>query len=561
MVCWSLLFLQLVNAQPEIAVISSDYTPMVSQITVGSSNDVLLVSLSFDTTDLFFYSPSMCPPFVKCLDIRSDSYEYIPEDVFASEQEGMVLDYASDLFSLGSDIAPTRLDFAIGYSKTNTGTKELDVAGRVGLGPGSAILNGKILRLRADIFNGSTALPIWQMSVISPEARMHPNQIQITTNLFGETDSWKFRTRITCGVPDRFCDIVASFVPDLADIVVPLNKWDSFVDYIFQTGDSLVNNDRLFVDCGSVFPTRRPSLRFGNRYLSIDHLLLQSAPTLIFTHEETRYCPTRIVRGMSWKFGISLLASVESVDFEDRRLRFNMLWSRRQRPDSVVPFSLPQFRLHMIPELSRPVLTTSASKVVIEFSHARSWTGDQRIHYLPTSRNGRQVSNGNIVFTFMGKRQTANPLTSSGKYQLPGIYHFNKQTGCETAQCLDGLQFEFVSAYDMDKPSYNVFLVDIGAHAILLVLHRVKARSTKDHFAIAAPTTWVGDKPGADPFCSICRCDYEPDDSVQSLVPACQHTFHVDCISAWLGEHTTCCICRSEIPYKKDKRKLLTLAT
>ncbi|PON95152.1 43kDa postsynaptic protein [Trema orientale] len=46
-----------------------------------------------------------------------------------------------------------------------------------------------------------------------------------------------------------------------------------------------------------------------------------------------------------------------------------------------------------------------------------------------------------------------------------------------------------------------------------------------------------------DTQCSVCLGDYEADDRLQQI-PACGHTFHIDCIDHWLATHTTCPLCR-----------------
>lgn len=46
-----------------------------------------------------------------------------------------------------------------------------------------------------------------------------------------------------------------------------------------------------------------------------------------------------------------------------------------------------------------------------------------------------------------------------------------------------------------------------------------------------------------DTQCSVCLGDYEAEDRLQQI-PACGHTFHIDCIDNWLATHTTCPLCR-----------------
>ncbi|OVA01076.1 zinc finger protein [Macleaya cordata] len=46
-----------------------------------------------------------------------------------------------------------------------------------------------------------------------------------------------------------------------------------------------------------------------------------------------------------------------------------------------------------------------------------------------------------------------------------------------------------------------------------------------------------------DTQCSVCLADYQADDKLQQI-PACRHTFHMECIDHWLSTHTTCPLCR-----------------
>ncbi|KAL8496903.1 hypothetical protein ACS0TY_020546 [Phlomoides rotata] len=44
--------------------------------------------------------------------------------------------------------------------------------------------------------------------------------------------------------------------------------------------------------------------------------------------------------------------------------------------------------------------------------------------------------------------------------------------------------------------------------------------------------------------CPICLEEYKDGDYCAALV-TCHHTFHVDCITAWLLDNDTCPLCRS----------------
>ncbi|CAK7344531.1 unnamed protein product [Dovyalis caffra] len=46
-----------------------------------------------------------------------------------------------------------------------------------------------------------------------------------------------------------------------------------------------------------------------------------------------------------------------------------------------------------------------------------------------------------------------------------------------------------------------------------------------------------------DTQCPVCLGDYLAEDRLQQI-PACGHTFHMDCIDHWLANHTTCPLCR-----------------
>ncbi|XP_061944959.1 RING-H2 finger protein ATL7 isoform X3 [Populus nigra] len=46
-----------------------------------------------------------------------------------------------------------------------------------------------------------------------------------------------------------------------------------------------------------------------------------------------------------------------------------------------------------------------------------------------------------------------------------------------------------------------------------------------------------------DTQCPVCLGDYQADDKLQQI-PACGHTFHMDCIDHWLTNHITCPLCR-----------------
>ncbi|MED6210197.1 hypothetical protein PIB30_061913 [Stylosanthes scabra] len=46
--------------------------------------------------------------------------------------------------------------------------------------------------------------------------------------------------------------------------------------------------------------------------------------------------------------------------------------------------------------------------------------------------------------------------------------------------------------------------------------------------------------------CVICLAQFEEEESVRKL-HSCRHIFHTSCIDRWLGSHTGCPLCRSQI--------------
>ncbi|XP_039061224.1 RING-H2 finger protein ATL7-like isoform X2 [Hibiscus syriacus] len=66
-----------------------------------------------------------------------------------------------------------------------------------------------------------------------------------------------------------------------------------------------------------------------------------------------------------------------------------------------------------------------------------------------------------------------------------------------------------------------------------------------------------------DTQCSVCLGDYQAEDKLQQI-PACGHTFHMDCIDHWLANHTTCPLCRLSVlasPKAPDKFPIIQAAS
>ncbi|KAK9068599.1 hypothetical protein SSX86_012714 [Deinandra increscens subsp. villosa] len=46
--------------------------------------------------------------------------------------------------------------------------------------------------------------------------------------------------------------------------------------------------------------------------------------------------------------------------------------------------------------------------------------------------------------------------------------------------------------------------------------------------------------------CAVCLNEFEDEETIR-LIPKCDHVFHAECIDAWLQNHVTCPVCRSDL--------------
>ncbi|XP_047309647.1 RING-H2 finger protein ATL2-like [Impatiens glandulifera] len=53
------------------------------------------------------------------------------------------------------------------------------------------------------------------------------------------------------------------------------------------------------------------------------------------------------------------------------------------------------------------------------------------------------------------------------------------------------------------------------------------------------------------PECSVCLSVFVEGDKCKKL-PACQHTFHINCIDMWFYSHSTCPVCRTPVKPNED---------
>lgn len=55
--------------------------------------------------------------------------------------------------------------------------------------------------------------------------------------------------------------------------------------------------------------------------------------------------------------------------------------------------------------------------------------------------------------------------------------------------------------------------------------------------------------------CAVCLGEYEDRDSLR-ILPQCGHTFHENCIDAWLRQHSTCPVCRIHLQNSPTRRNM-----
>ncbi|XP_042060838.1 RING-H2 finger protein ATL2-like [Salvia splendens] len=53
------------------------------------------------------------------------------------------------------------------------------------------------------------------------------------------------------------------------------------------------------------------------------------------------------------------------------------------------------------------------------------------------------------------------------------------------------------------------------------------------------------------PECAVCLSEFEEGETGR-ILPECKHSFHVDCIDAWLRSHPQCPICRTRVTGQPD---------
>jgi len=54
--------------------------------------------------------------------------------------------------------------------------------------------------------------------------------------------------------------------------------------------------------------------------------------------------------------------------------------------------------------------------------------------------------------------------------------------------------------------------------------------------------------------CPVCLMDYDLEEEVLQL--PCKHVYHNPCITTWLKQANTCCVCRHELPKEEEKDKI-----
>lgn len=128
------------------------------------------------------------------------------------------------------------------------------------------------------------------------------------------------------------------------------------------------------------------------------------------------------------------------------------------------------------------------------------------------------------VYTFCCPYCGENEFTASGLIAHCGIYH---RIGGHRVRC-------------------PICILYQRNHAPLLIvtLHQHALKMHNEYCTLTNVTT----KTQATQECTICIEKIQPNCDIQFL--PCSHTFHSECIKAWLRNSATCPVCRVEIDNK-----------
>nr|GMD63418.1 RING-H2 finger protein ATL2-like [Ipomoea batatas] len=85
-----------------------------------------------------------------------------------------------------------------------------------------------------------------------------------------------------------------------------------------------------------------------------------------------------------------------------------------------------------------------------------------------------------------------------------------------------------------------------AACLVFLWLHRDDSRHDEDDptaFIFSADDDTDGEKR---PYCAVCLNNISGGERCRKLTE-CRHCFHVDCVDAWIQNHSTCPLCRTQV--------------
>ncbi|XP_057807544.1 RING-H2 finger protein ATL63-like [Salvia miltiorrhiza] len=91
-------------------------------------------------------------------------------------------------------------------------------------------------------------------------------------------------------------------------------------------------------------------------------------------------------------------------------------------------------------------------------------------------------------------------------------------------------------------------MASFAAHVAATSLTFLKIFSGQEERLAAAAAAAVFDESSeAEQYCSICLNDVRGGDGYRKLAE-CGHGFHARCIDVWLRSHSTCPLCRAQLP-------------
>ena len=478
---------------------------IVTEISVGSLDQRLLVSLNFDAHFVSLYDPLNCPAFVGACYSSTDSPSY------ADGRDSITLENGRSLGRVPIGQTPV----------TGSVCRFREVAGWIGMSPRASLFDLKALKFQEV---SDQVLEITEVSPDSPQA-----QTEARVPIFRSMGGWvvhcmtRLQGQLMPGIG------LLLYEPGEQDLVLPDVLRDDVLQLLGDSGN-MIYKKRLVIACSSVvdlelmFPNEEIHLRLDSLNLFIPH-----------SHPPNRrdYCLTRIRfdASISTKAIIGRILTRTAggvvLNFKRRWIEFaeSPLVSE---PYPSVPARIPVFALPRAPQHShRLTLTPIVSpedyyKGLILFN-----SGARAIGFAGVSGTG---------YSFI--RVQPSRLQEIFRVRIDGFSSVEPPVFHPDGSC----EFKFGHG----DPRLELILAYGPAHVAIVGVARTTSSATQE---IILPKPEVQSSEDLRMECPVCL-DGIDDGQVKQRIEPCMHYFHQSCLSRWIEKNPTpnCPTCRSEIP-------------